>query len=137
MGAAVQAELLPKASSPAPAVTADEVQRLVEILRSTGAWMTRRELASVFGGEEIADRKIRAIAEVAAPVVVSWPGSPGYRHWDACTVAEISHCIDAFESSGKKQFQRAHVYRRAYHQRFRAAVEGRAQDLLNLAVGPA
>ena len=130
MGAAVQAEMLLKTSSPAPAVSTDEVRRLVEILRSTGAWMTRRELASVFGGEEIADRKIRAIAEVAAPVVVSWPGSPGYRHWDACTVAEINHCIDAFESSGKKQFQRAHVYRRAYHQRFRAAASVSIEALL-------
>lgn len=106
----------------APAISPEEVRRLVSILRQSGAWMTRRELAAAFGGEEAADRKVRAIAEAAAPVVVSWPGSPGYRHWDHCTVAEIDHCIEAFESAAKKLIQRAHVYRQAYHRRQRAAV---------------
>lgn len=106
----------------APAISPEEVRRLVSILRESGAWMTRRELASAFGGEEVADRKVRAIAEAAAPVVVSWPGSPGYRHWDHCTVAEIDHCIEAFESAAKKLIQRAHVYRKAYHRRRSAAV---------------
>ena len=101
----------------APAISPEEVRRLVSILRDSGAWMTRRELAPAFGGEEVADRKLRAIAEAAAPVVVSWPGSPGYRHWDHCTVAEIDHCIEAFESAAKKLIQRAHVYRKAYHRR--------------------
>lgn len=106
----------------APAISPEEVRSLVSILRDSGAWMTRRELASAFGGEEVADRKVRAIAEAAAPVVVSWPGSPGYRHWDHCTVAEIDHCIEAFESAAKKLIQRAHVYRKAYHRRRSAAV---------------
>ena len=109
-----------------PAISPEEVRRLVSILRDSGAWMTRRELASAFGGEEVADRKVRAIAEAAAPVVVSWPGSPGYRHWDHCTVAEIDHCIEAFESAAKKLIQRAHVYRKAYHRR-RSAVVGVSQ----------
>ena len=50
----------------APAISPEEVRRLVSILRDSGAWMTRRELASAFGGEEVADRKVRAIAEAIA-----------------------------------------------------------------------
>ena len=116
----------------ATTVSTEEVQRLVSILRASGEWMTRRELAAAFGGEEVADRKVRAIAEVARPVVVSFPGSPGYRHWDSCTVEEIHHCIETFESSGKKQFQAAHMYRRAYHSRFRAAVSVPVESFLPL-----
>lgn len=133
MGDDIQGELGLQVREKAPAVSPEDVRRLVSILRSSGAWMTRRELAAAFGGEEVADRKVRAIAEVAAPVVVSWPGSPGYRHWDACSVEEINHCIEAFESSGRKQFQRAHVYRRAYHRRFRASASEPIERLLGLA----
>ncbi|MBK8477484.1 MAG: hypothetical protein IPL39_14620 [Opitutaceae bacterium] len=122
----------------APAVSPEEIRLLVATLRKSGGWMTRRELAAAFGGEEIADRKVRAIAEVAAPVVVSWPGSPGYRHWDHCTVAEIDHCIGAFESTAKKLLARAHEYRKAYHSRGRAAtISDQAQEVLNLASGTA
>ena len=133
-----QAQLGLSLREKAPAISPAEVRRLVLILRDSGAWMTRRELAAAFGGEEAADRKVRAIAEAAAPVVVSWPGSPGYRHWDACTVAEIDHCIEAFESAAKKLIQRAHVYRKAYHRRHSAAVavspaEGQLEAILGTA----
>lgn len=133
-----QAQLGLSLREKAPAISHEEVRRLVSILRDSGAWMTRRELAAAFGGEDAADRKVRAIAEAAAPVVVSWPGSPGYRHWDHCTVAEIDHCIEAFESAAKKLIQRAHTYRLAYHRRQRAAAsvsqpQGQLEAILGVA----
>ena len=55
----------------------------------------------------------------AMPQIVSYPGSPGYRLFQHCTIEEINHCIKAFESQGRDMLKRAVVYRQAYHRRFR------------------
>lgn len=135
MPEAVQATLDLREASKAPAVTDAEIDRLVSILHAHQGWITRRALADSFGGGDKAERQIRAIAEAAAPDVVSYPGSPGYRHWDHCTVAEIDRAIETFESSAKKLLQRAHQYRKAYYRRARAATSsGTAQACLSLAL---
>lgn len=120
----------------APVVSVEDVKRLVGLLRAHKGWITRRALADSFGGGDRAERQIRAVAEAARPVVVSFPGSPGYRLWDHCTIEEIDRCIATFESTGRKQLQAAHTYRLAYHRRFRSRKAGgldQTQDLLNLA----
>ena len=113
------------------------MKRLVDILREHKGWITRRELAVYFGGGDKADRMIRAIAEVSAPVIVSFPGSPGYRLWDFCTIEEINRCVDTFESSGRKQLLRGHVYRMALHRRFRTAPADRSGELFGATLSEA
>lgn len=104
---------------PAPAVTPEQIEQLVAVLREGGAWMTASQIAAKIEGAT--ERSIRKIASAAAPAVVSYPGSPGYKLWANCSVAEISHAIEAFESQARDMIKRAHLFRQAYHRRFRAS----------------
>ena len=96
---------------------------LVQVLRSAGEWVTAREIANRLAMREAdaSERHVRRIASAAAPVIVSFPGSKGYKLWDLCTIEEINHCIEAFESQGRDMIKRAVLYRQAYHRRFRSA----------------
>ncbi|MBI5768719.1 MAG: hypothetical protein HZA93_13055 [Verrucomicrobia bacterium] len=121
---------------PEPEVSAAEVERLVALLadlkswqaehEKRAGWATAQELAKQLG-EDVSDRCVRKIASAACPAIVSFPGSKGYKLWQLCTIDEIGHCIEAFESQGKDMFQRAILYRRAYHKRFRGAPEAREE----------
>ena len=102
--------------TPAPAVTPDDVATLVKALGER--WVTAADLALTMGGG-FTDRKVRAVAAAAMPQIVSYPGSPGYRLFQHCTIEEINHCIEAFESQGRDMMKRAIAYRQAYHRRFR------------------
>lgn len=103
---------------PGPAVPSAEVERLVAVLREGGGWMTAEEIAAKM--EKTTERRIRKVASAAAPAIVSFPGSPGYKLWANCTVEEINHAIEAFESQARDMIKRANLFRRAYHRRFRA-----------------
>lgn len=127
---------------PEPEVSPAEIEMLVRVLfnwetaqtpaaegkraREPG-WLTAKEIANRLGMRETesdeptdsSERHVRKIASAAAPVVVSYPGSPGYKLWNLCTVAEINHCIEAIESQAKDMLKRAVLYRQAYHKRFR------------------
>lgn len=117
---------------PAPAVSADAVELLVKILAGAEAWLKAQEIEDAEGwmtanqiagqmGDDVTERAVRKVASAAAPAVVSFPGSRGYKLWQLCSVEEINHCIESFESQGKDMFKRAILYRRAYHARFRGA----------------
>lgn len=117
---------------PAPDATPEQVEQLMIALRAglhwppeeecnaAAGWMTATQLAAQISGWT--DRKVRKVAAVAAPAVVSYPGSPGYKLWAACTVEEINHAIEAMEAQAGDMIKRAQVYRLAYHRRFRGTV---------------
>jgi hypothetical protein len=108
----------------APVAKEHEVRAVVAVLRKHQGWLTAREIAAVLGGQgESFERKVRVIAGVAAPTVVSYPGSPGYCFWNFCTVEEIERCIDAFDSQGRDMIRRGNVYRLAYYRRHREPIE--------------
>lgn len=116
---------------PAPEVSPEQVEQLVNVLvrgphwlteeerLQANGWMTAAQIASQLEG--ISDRKVRKIAGAAAPAVVSFPGSPGYKLWATCTVDEINHAIASFEAQGSDMIKRANLYRRAFHRRFRGS----------------
>lgn len=113
---------------PAPAVTPEQVEQLVAVLRKGAGWMTAEAIALALprkGTEEkprlVPEREVRKIASAAAPAVVSFPGSPGYKLWAFCTVDEISHAINSFEAQASDMIKRANLYRQAYHRRFRCS----------------
>ena len=112
---------LPAVKTPRPVVDPAEVEQLEKVLRTAGGWMTAKEIVTACGIREStsAERHVRAVASAAAPRVVSFPGSPGYRLWQFCTAEELNHCIEAFEAQGREMIRRAHLYRMAYHRRFR------------------
>lgn len=106
---------------PVPVVKPELVNALLRVLRQEKRWMTAIELAGCIGGTN--DRLIRKAASAAAPSVVSWPGSPGYKAWEHCTVDEINHAMDAFGAQITDMIKRLNLYRSAYYRRFRG--EGR------------
>lgn len=120
---------------PAPEVSPAEVEQLVAVLQAASkepivtepgkrprkpGWFTAVEIAQRMG-DDMTDRNVREIASAACPAVVSFPGSPGYKLWQLCSVEEIDHAIAAFESQGRDMLKRAVLYRQAYHRRFRGA----------------
>lgn len=120
--------------TPAPTVKAYQVRAVIVVLRRNRGWMTAKEIAAALGNQSQAfERRVRAVASVAAPTVVSYPGSPGYKFWDFCAVEEIDHCINALEAQGKDMIKRANVYRMAYHRKHREPAEIDLQPTLALA----
>jgi len=105
----MQAELDIK--TPAPEVTTEEVEQLVEFLEGKG-WLTARQIAAAIG---LDDRRLRAIAEHSAGRILSGPGCPGYRYFDKTALPHAEHAIACFESQATKMFKRAAAYRQRYH----------------------
>lgn len=105
-----------RSPDPAPVATVEDVDQVINVLRQATGWMTAREISEALG-DTINDRKVRKVASAAAPQIVSYPGSPGYRLFSRCTVEEINHCINATESQGNDMIKRSVLYRTAYHQR--------------------
>jgi hypothetical protein len=112
-----QTEIIFATPAAAPAASIDDVEWLVTLLDGKG-WKTAAQLEELSGGLKN-DRKIRAIGRAAAPVIVSYPGSPGYKLWAECTVDEIHHCLNAWESQIRDNTVRRAIYERAYHTKFR------------------
>ena len=111
-----QEELTFDEPSPAPIATAEEVEWLVMLLRGKG-WMKAAQIEIAARGTKN-ERKIRAIARAAAPGIVSYPGSPGYKLWVECSVEELNHCLNAWDSQIRDNTVRRTLYSRAYHARF-------------------
>lgn len=127
------AQLLPGISLPGPKVPAARVAAVVNVLRQEKGWLTAKQIAHALGNHsESFERVVRAAASVAAPTVVSFPGSPGYKFWDHCSVEEIDHCINSLEAQGKEMIKRANVYRVAYYKRHRVSA---AAEIVPVQVG--
>lgn len=108
---------------PGPDVSPADVARLIAVLDDIGGWISAKEIAARMA-EGTTDREVRAIANAARPAVVSYPGSPGYKLWQLCSVEEINRCIEAFEHQAKEMMKCGVLYRQAYHKRFRGAPAG-------------
>ncbi len=107
-----------RSPDPAPVASIHDVEKVLAILSENTAWQTAAEIAEQLGSG-FNDRKVRKVASSAAPRIVSFPGSPGYRLFDHCSVEEISHCIDTFRSQARDMTARSMLYERAFHQRHR------------------
>lgn len=103
----------------APAVTPEQVEQLVAVLREGAGWMKADAISEKMPGTN--ERKVRKIASAAGASIVSYPGSPGYKLWAFCTVDEISHAINSLQSQASDMVKRANLYSHAYHRRFRCA----------------
>lgn len=118
---------------PKPAIAPEDIGRVVDVLKQAPGWMTASEIAVKLHGlsSPTLERKIRAIASAAAPQIVSYPGSPGYRLWTAALpLDEVNHCIEALQAQGEDMIRRANVYRAAYHRRYRGPGERTEQAVL-------
>lgn len=75
-------------------VTPDHVKWLINRLRGNG-WVTSSDLGASTENEK---RAVRAIAAATNGAVVSYPGSPGYKLLDECTLEELRHGDRAMRS---------------------------------------
>ncbi|EIP99494.1 hypothetical protein OpiT1DRAFT_04012 [Opitutaceae bacterium TAV1] len=103
-------------TTPTPAATPGDVERLACVLRAADGWLTAGEIVLRLD-HSMSERAIRAAASAAVPEVISFPGSPGYRHFSRCTVDEIQRCIDTLRSQGTEMLKRAVIIQRALHNR--------------------
>lgn len=111
-----QAEIIFNDEPGAPIASIEEVEWLQAVLKGRG-WMTAAELVAASHGTRN-DRKIRAIARAAAPGIFSYPGSPGYKLWNECTMEELNHGDAAMGSQIRDMTIRRSLYERAYRSRY-------------------
>lgn len=109
----VQAEL---ALFAPPAPPAGEIDRLLAFLFDNAGWTTAKDIAAALS---FSDRKVRQLAEQSDALVISYPGSPGYKHFDHCTTDELAHAADAHISQGRNQIRRGVRIRNRAHQTIR------------------
>jgi hypothetical protein len=111
--------------SAAPAVSVRDVQRLVKVLEAAPDWLSAEALANALFGKttETAKRKVRSIANAAGDAVFSYPGSPGYRLWERCTVEEIRHGLDAWDAQIRDMRLRSVHFRRRYFRAHPATIK--------------
>lgn len=104
-----------------PEAKVEDVRAMAAVLAGRKKAVSAASLAQLLG-QGWTDRKVRAVARAAAPGIVSWPGAPGYKLWQECSVEEIQHAIAAFQSQARDMTARAQLYQNAYHSRFRGGV---------------
>lgn len=112
-------------AAPAPEITPEEVEWLVVVLKAhmhdvekDKGWLTATQIEKLSGGTKN-ERRIRKIARAAGHGIVSYPGSPGYKLWSECTVDEIAHCLNSFQSQIDDMKVRRYGYSQAYHAQYR------------------
>jgi hypothetical protein len=92
----------------------EEITRFVEWLYDQGdQWLTARKISEILG---LSDRKVRQFAR-ASVLVVSSPGSPGYKHMDHCDREEFFTSNSRLDSQAKDMAARAAAERREWHRR--------------------
>lgn len=95
-------------AQPAP----EEIDRVCTFLAGKG-WVKSAEIETALG---VSDRKLRAVAEYSDGAILSAPGSPGYRLFDASvTVEEATACAHRHQSQAKRHQVRASAYLRRLH----------------------
>ncbi len=100
----------------APAASIDDVERLVEVLRSNGQ-LAASEICEKLGmaPNETNKRKIRAAAEAGRPGIVSFPNSPGYTLSATCNDEQKLACLAAWAEFREKITRTEVMYRTHFH----------------------
>jgi hypothetical protein len=99
--------------APAPPDLA-EVARLSGWLYEAGdRWCLARDIARSLG---LSDRQIRHLAAASSGLVVSSPGSPGYKHVRHCDPEEIHTIAARLRHQAQLMDKRAGEILRAWHQ---------------------
>lgn len=105
--------------SPAPLVTAEQVDLVVSFVRGK-IWVRGAEICAALA---IDDRRLRAIAEFSDGRIISGPGCPGYRLFTGDALADADLAASRLESQGKRMIHRAIAIRRRFHH-FPRAITG-------------
>lgn len=77
-----------------PEVSNDDVRNFINLLRGQG-WVTAAQLGA---DTEAKKRRLRVLKSLSRGAIVSYPGSPGYKLLDECTLTELRHGDRAMRS---------------------------------------
>lgn len=99
----------------APAVEANEVERLEGLLLVAGDWLTAADILRQLGYlvNEANRRLVRAWAS-HSEVILS--GNHGYRHLKFCTIDDVQHFCGSMESQAKTMTERAERVRTKFEE---------------------
>lgn len=91
----------------------EDVARFAGWLYSAGdRWVKAAEVSSALA---ISDRQVRHLAASSAGLIVSSPGSPGYKHIRHCDPEEVAIITARLEHQATAMGDRARQIRRAFH----------------------
>tara|TARA_R110000772_G_C13250991_1_gene434541 strand:+ start:523 stop:843 length:321 start_codon:yes stop_codon:yes gene_type:complete len=90
----------------------DDLAVLCAFLRARKGWHKAATIKTSLG---FTDRQTRALASNSEGVVVSAPGSPGYKHIAHCTGPEIERIAAKIAAQADKMGARRADIVRAYH----------------------
>lgn len=83
---------------PAVVVPPGEIDRLLVFLAGRVAWTTAKEITAAL---QLTDRQIRQLARDNRHLILSGPGSPGYKLISDATLEEINHTADRLRSQAR------------------------------------
>lgn len=99
-------------NAPTPADLADVAHLASWLYTSGDRWINAKEISASLG---LTDRQIRHLATSSGGIIVSSPGSPGYKHVRHCDPEEIKTITSRLEHQAKLMAQRACSIRSAFH----------------------
>lgn len=99
-------------NAPTPADLAEVAQLASWLYNSGDRWISAKEITSSLG---LGERQIRNLAASSGGIIVSSPGSPGYKHVRHCDPEEIKTITSRLEHQAKLMAQRAGAIRTAFH----------------------
>ena len=97
---------------PAAVVPPGEIDRLLVFLAGRAAWTTAKEITAAL---QLTDRQIRQLARDNRHLLLSGPGSPGYKLIADATLEEINHTADRLRSQAREMLKRAEETRRIFY----------------------
>ena len=89
----------------------DHIRLATHLLRHKG-WHTARQIADSLN---LDDRRIRDLASHSNGMIVSAPGSPGYKHVYNCSGKEVAQIAGRLQEQAKKMSERAGQIRTQFH----------------------
>ena len=89
----------------------DHIRLASYLMRHTG-WHTAARITAKLN---FSDRLIRSLASESNGMIVSSPGSPGYKHVYNCTGKEIAEIAGRLQAQAKNMSERAGQIRAQFH----------------------
>jgi len=90
----------------------DELATLCNFLLNRPDWTKAKTITNSLN---YSDRQIRALASRSGGLIVSGPGSPGYKHVSRCTGEEVNRICEKLQAQAKLMSSRAGDIRAAFH----------------------
>jgi len=98
--------------APPPPHQADVARLAGWLYRAGDVWLSAKTISASLG---ISDREIRHLATSSQGIIVSSPGSPGYKHVRHCDPEEVAAVAGRLEAQAKAMGDRAREIRLAFH----------------------